>query len=93
MFRPGPDRITPGTASGGVVLRVYKRNGTMLVERPLRAVDQAAAEADAAKTLEAFTPGDPVELCLVCYDGDTGARWKHDDWVRIPGWENEYLAP
>jgi hypothetical protein len=84
MIRPGPPSIAPGKAPGGVVFRVYKRNGTMLVERALSAVDEADAETDATKTLEAFTPGEPMEMCLVCYDGDTGVRWTAEDWVWIP---------
>jgi hypothetical protein len=81
----GPDHLSPGKAPGGVVLRVYKPDGKLLVERALVNVDlnQASAKIDAAETLEAFIPGEPVEICIVCYDGDTGVRWPADDWVWI----------
>jgi hypothetical protein len=80
IFRPGPLRLAPAQAPGGVIFRVYDDTGIMLVDRKLRSwMDCDAAKADAIKTLEAK----PRKVCLVVYDGDTGERWGAEDWDRI----------
>lgn len=77
ILRPGPEAIEPDRAPGGVVLHAYSvPDGALLVERlmpasmPIEAQEQAARD-DAAWTGLASRDG----VCLVAYDGDTGARW------------------
>jgi hypothetical protein len=77
ITRPGPARLPPALAPGGVIFRVYNRSGTMLVDRALhRGMDLNVAKADAIKNLKA-------EVCLVVYDGDTGERWTPEQWDRL----------
>lgn len=82
---PGPPRLPPGQAPGGVVFRIYNRAGTVLVERVLRPGDDTAesAGADVIATLEALPAEGESSICLVCYDGDTGLRWTPEDWEEI----------
>jgi hypothetical protein len=86
ITRPGPARLPPAQAPGGVILRVYNRRGTMLVDRPLRPGEAWQGTCDLAKddaiaTLE--SGAGPGDICLVAYDGDTGVRWTPEDWDRL----------
>lgn len=76
IVRPGPARIEPNQAPGGLVIHVYAVDRyagrcILIVERRLRnyadALEHAAADADAV-----FNAGE--ECVLVIYDGDTGIR-------------------
>lgn len=72
IVRPGPARIEPDQAPGGLVVHVYSvPSCVLLLER--RLPDLAAVLAHAHDDGElVFSATD--ECCLVAYDGDTGER-------------------
>jgi hypothetical protein len=76
-MRPGPERLEPGLAPDGIVIHVYDRAGVLLLVRRLhdRAEAQAFAESDADHVVAQVGAGD---ICMVVYDGDTGARQRPD---------------
>jgi hypothetical protein len=84
MIRPGPPSIAPGTAPGGVVIRVYRLSGALVLERRIPALatcDPAvedAATADAIAAARALAAGEPC--VLVGYDGDDGLRYTAAEW-------------
>ena len=86
MIRPGPDALPAGLCPGGVIVHVYAvPSCRLLVERELTHADtvDVAARAD---SILAWTLADQLDadaVCLVAYDGDTGARmtWGDDDTV------------
>jgi hypothetical protein len=79
MIRPGPSSIEPGAAPGGVVIHLYAVPTGRLI-----GVDHLLPDDDiaAAATLAVAT-ADDTDVCLVGYDGDTGARYTVDDWTRF----------
>ncbi len=82
LFRPGPSRLPPGQAPGGMIFRVYNEREVMLVDRVLLPGDSCeSARDDAITTLEALPAGG--EVYLVAYDGDTGRRWTPEDWAEL----------
>ena len=87
FYRPGPDRIAPGTNPGGLVCHTYALadGGLILVSKMGPGLDMAErqAVADAMHVVE-----DPRAMAhgvvLVVYDGDTGKRWTTaDTWPAI----------
>jgi hypothetical protein len=85
VIRPGPERLAPAVAPGGVVLHVYDARGTRLLARTLTPTD----EPELLGALDAERIGDLMRaaqrdgpLVLVVFDGDTGER--HPAWVGIP---------
>jgi hypothetical protein len=72
-----PRRIAPGLMPGGIVIRVYRPDGSVVRERRLNAdlddLDgvEAAAEDDWAATILAGVIGPVV---LIGYDGDDGEQ-------------------
>lgn len=80
MIRPGPDRLAPRVAPGGLVLHVYDADGRLLLARALgpdsNAADAAAEDADRAVAI--LNDHSPL-MIVVVYDGDTGER--HPPWV------------
>ena len=82
MIRPGPPTLDPGAAPGGVVIHVYGvPSGHLLTCSAVTnlAHVEAIARADAARA-ESLADPDDDGLCLVAYDGDTGARYTAEDW-------------
>ena len=81
LIRPGPDRIAPGACPGGVVLHVYSATTppVLLITRRYHPADpiETRAAADAA-VIDAL-PGVNA-VCLVGFDGDSGARFNAADW-------------
>lgn len=85
FFRPGPRRMPPGRAPGGVVFQVYSQRGHLLAERMLT----PGVDADAAATRDAQIVADlgpRADVVWVAFDGDTGERWTTDEWRRFLGW-------
>lgn len=86
VFRPGPPRILPDQAPGGLVLNVYDLGGELIVSRKLGLVGQDIEELLQQATLAAREDADltvefnPEGVILVAFDGDTGRRWTTDDW-------------
>jgi hypothetical protein len=78
IYRPGPERLAPGLAPGGVIVHVYNLAGECLLESRMIPGDliEAQAEADADRVAE-LAAGDVV---LVAYDGDDGARYSARFW-------------
>lgn len=86
MIRPGPESITPRAHPGGVVVHIYSPTVPpllLMVRRYGPADDIEAAAVDDAGIVGAYLGGAPV--CLVAFDGDTGARFTAADWLRRPG--------
>jgi hypothetical protein len=85
VIRPGPERIAPGTAPGGVVMHVYRLSGGLILERRIPALatcDAAvedAATADALRAAQVTAAGEPI--IIVSYDGDDGMRYTVADAV------------
>ena len=73
-LRPGPPMLAPGLAPGGLIVHVYDRAGVLLMARTLTSLAEAraTAEDDADAVLAIAGPG--ADICMVIYDGDTGAR-------------------
>lgn len=90
FVRPGPHKLPPGRAPGGVVLRLYgTRYERLLTERIMPGgADDEAVEADATAAAEMvnerLAPDEGV--VIVVYDGDSGRRWRPEelgeDWQR-----------
>jgi hypothetical protein len=83
VISPGPPSLEPGAAPGGVVIHVYAVPSGLLLAVSTNATPTQAAYAaglDAAAVALAYA-GD---VCLVAYDGDTGARYTADAWVAPP---------
>jgi hypothetical protein len=80
---PGPPRLPPDHAPGGLVFRCYATDGTLLLERKLiNMADVARAPEDGLQVsalLEMFP--DPEGVVVVVYDGDSGRRWSQSDWL------------
>jgi hypothetical protein len=87
MWRPGAPSIAPNTCPEGVVMHVWafvpadaaagRPTGRLLYERRLGpATPDAVGEADGQAALDQLLPHEA--LCLVAYDGDTGARLLDD---------------
>jgi hypothetical protein len=79
--RPGPEEIAPGRSPGGVVLQVYDRANTLLVDD---AIPQGLTDAEINRRAEADAAAAAAlaitrEVCIVAFDGDTGVR------IRIGG--------
>ena len=74
FYRPGPPRLAPGLCPGGMVIHVYDHAGVLLMSRMLNshAEAQVTAESDADAVVEMVGKG--ADICMVIYDGDTGAR-------------------
>jgi hypothetical protein len=75
VIRPGPQRIEPGQAPGGIVAHWYDRDGRLLLARALPA-DSAGKPVDvmgAADMARAVDLADD-DVCCVAYDGDDGSR-------------------
>jgi hypothetical protein len=70
MIYPGPQSIEPAGAPDGVVVHAYSvpDHELLLEQRLTPDVDLETAATDAAETTAGHT------VCLVAYDGDTGAR-------------------
>lgn len=86
LVRPGPLSIAPRACPGGVVIHVWAATVPpllLLTQRvgPADDVEAAAERAalEASRALEA-----DAAVCLVAYDGDTGARFSGPDWLRRP---------
>jgi len=77
VMRPGPERLAPGLAPGGVVVHVYDRQGVLLLVRSLRDHAEAQIKA-AADALAVFARARTGDVCLVVFDGDTGPRQAAD---------------
>jgi hypothetical protein len=77
VIRPGPDHIGAGAAPGGLVVHVYDtRDGRLVTFAPVPAVTAEQADAIGAANAEEVARLLPAgtDVCLVFYDGDTGAR-------------------
>lgn len=78
-YRPGPEQIEPARAPGGLVIRVYGEDGRLLLERLVPAGEllldldmMLATDVDAAIVEQQLADGEA--LCIVVFDGDSGAR-------------------
>jgi len=80
--RPGPSKVLPNLAPGGVVIRVYSLAGQLLTESRLG--PDADLYADAERAVNELPP-DIEGTVLVVYDGDTGFRWGPADWFAATG--------
>lgn len=75
--RPGPGRVPPGLAPGGLVLHIYGERGQRITEQRLPAtladgdIDGLAVRA-AEAVRAALAEGEAC--CIVAYDGDSGDR-------------------
>jgi hypothetical protein len=69
--RPGPVRLLPGLAPGGLVVRVYTLADEMLLEDRLT-IDMDLEER--AERSASFVAALTDECYIVVYDGDTGER-------------------
>ena len=74
VFRPGPPTLAPGLAPGGLVVHVYDRRGVLLMARPLASMAEAQAFAEGDADAVVSMVGEDADICMVIYDGDTGAR-------------------
>lgn len=74
--RPGPARIAPGAAPGGVVVHGYSVPGDRLIFTQAIPASWSEDEADlAARWNFEEAMADPADgVCLVGYDGDSGVR-------------------
>ena len=81
FVRPGPARIDPGEAVGGIVVHIYAVPSCDLLHvgrlpgsvPPDRVVDLIVDDVDIAmRKCEAYD-----EVCIVMFDGDTGDRLSH----------------
>ncbi len=74
LIRPGPERIDPDQAPGGIVVQLYGTNDSrLLLERALNNEKTAVlAEGDAVAVAIQLRPGEAI--CVVTFDGDTGER-------------------
>jgi hypothetical protein len=73
-IRPGPDAIDPSRAPGGIVIQVYDHTGALILERALSTGDDAQRHAEPDAELVADRMRYRGDVCMVVYDGDTGAR-------------------
>jgi hypothetical protein len=75
IIRPGPDRIGPGAAPGGLVVHIYDtRDASLVTFAPIAlSGDADAIAADHAHDVGKLLPPG-VDVCVVFYDGDTGQR-------------------
>lgn len=74
-MRPGPGRIAPGAAPGGLVLHAYSIAGELLRVSILANVDEAEDRATVDATAIVRDPRSAAGVILVIFDGDTGDRW------------------
>ena len=77
LYRPGPERVAPGLAPGGLVVHIYGEHGQRVAEQRLAGdvTDEdldRLADVTAAATTAALAEGEAC--CVVTYDGDTGER-------------------
>lgn len=77
-YRPGPDQLAPGLCPGGIIVHVYTLSGRRLIEQSLAPDANVETAAAIAAEQSALTRG-PV--CLVAFDGDTGARFSAREWA------------
>jgi hypothetical protein len=75
VLHPGPDRIEPGLAPGGIVAHWYDPDGGLLMVRNLPGESAAGpveiwGRVDLARVFRAADD----DVCLVVYDGDDGRR-------------------
>jgi hypothetical protein len=86
MIRPGPASIEPGAAPGGVVIHVYAvPSARLLIESHATTLADAAYRAGLdADDVTAQLRADDAGVCLVAYDGDTGARYTAEQWTAAP---------
>jgi len=77
VIRPGPDAIEAGLAPGGLVFHLYR-----IGDHELLAVDLVGpvGRGPASEVITAALES-RVPTCLVCYDGDTGARFTPDQYA------------
>jgi hypothetical protein len=77
IHRPGPARILPDQAPGGVVVHVYAIPTEELLTTsviPLERLAVAGAVERAAEAAAEVAAQRATSTCLVAYDGDSGER-------------------
>lgn len=80
-FRPGPDRLDPGLQPSGIIIHIYNRAGQLLLVRNLADATTAKADADVAVRLAGGN-----DMCIVAYDGDSGARLPAEAFDDLAKW-------
>ena len=79
LIRPGPAAIPPHSVPGGIMLHVYSvPDGECIL---IRGMDDFASEDEVES--DAVFAGTVTDggVCIVVFDGDTGERWTHADFL------------